>query len=173
MNAIPEILSSPLAQALGWTLIHSCWQAMLVIFVVIITFKVVASSAQLRYAVACSALLLICLSTIITFIVLYQPHEQNTLEAHADHVQAFMPMSVQALGHPTSLITLAWQQINIYMPLIVMIWMIGALLFVARIITGWMYISRLEKHAVAIEGPWNVRIQQLSELLKINFICGI
>ena len=59
----PALATSPLAQAIGWALVHLVWQGALVAALLALTLTLLARrSAQLRYLVSCAALALSTLS---------------------------------------------------------------------------------------------------------------
>ena len=55
MTAILQFSTLPLVHALGWTLVHFCWEGALVALLLACTLAILPSQAsQLRYAVACA-----------------------------------------------------------------------------------------------------------------------
>ena len=72
MNSIEILFQKPVFHALGWALLHFVWQGALVASLFSI-FSALARkrSANLRYAAACSALLLLLIAPIVTFFILY------------------------------------------------------------------------------------------------------
>ena len=68
MNILKLVAGMPLAHALGWTLIHFCWQGSVIGLALLIVLGVVRRSAPIRYAACCGALFLMMLLPILTFV---------------------------------------------------------------------------------------------------------
>ena len=67
MELLDNIFSQGMVQRLGWTLIHFVWQAGMVALILAILLKLLRkSSANLRYIVACLALVMVVLLPVIT-----------------------------------------------------------------------------------------------------------
>ena len=70
MNPIQAFLSQPLTQSIGWALVHFLWQGALVaLLFATARAHCRRSSANVRYTVACFALLLMLLMPIVTKLV--------------------------------------------------------------------------------------------------------
>ena len=60
MNAISTLLGTPLAQAIGWALLHLLWQGVLVAAILAATLALLSKqSANARYLASCGALALL------------------------------------------------------------------------------------------------------------------
>lgn len=69
MNAIETLLDQPIFQALGWTLIHFIWQGALIAFLYFsVSLLLRRSAANVRYAAACGALLLMLIAPAVTML---------------------------------------------------------------------------------------------------------
>jgi beta-lactamase regulating signal transducer with metallopeptidase domain len=72
MNAIDMLLQKPAFQALGWALLHFIWQGALVASLFSLFGALTRKkSANLRYAAACGALVLLLILPIVTFSILF------------------------------------------------------------------------------------------------------
>src|SRR5687768_9951672 len=72
MNNIELVLTQPIFQALGWALIHFIWQGALVaILFGGASYFLRRNSANLRYATACGALLVMLGLPVITGVFIY------------------------------------------------------------------------------------------------------
>ena len=65
MKFLNLLVSTPLSDALGWSLLHSLWQGALVAMCLAVLLAFVRS-AQVRYAAAYGALLLMLISLAVT-----------------------------------------------------------------------------------------------------------
>ena len=71
MNALTEFLSSPVAERIGLTLVHSVWQLALVAVIVFLVLRSLRRhSPNVRYLVSCAALLLMVVTPVLTFVFL-------------------------------------------------------------------------------------------------------
>ncbi len=70
MTAFAQFSTSPLLHALGWTLLHFCWQGAVIALLLKCALSVLPSrSAQLRYAAACAAMAAMAALPLVTFAV--------------------------------------------------------------------------------------------------------
>jgi len=77
----PDLLTGPLAQAIGLTLLHTLWQGAIVAAIAAAALALLRnSSAAVRYTVACGALALLVVMAVGTAWQLYEP---RTIEAAA------------------------------------------------------------------------------------------
>jgi hypothetical protein len=68
---INDFLSSGLAWRLGWTLLHSLWQFLLIWAAVGVGLKLLARrSANARYLIACCGIVAMCVSLAATFVLI-------------------------------------------------------------------------------------------------------
>ena len=77
MNMLESMGSSPVTQALGWTLVHSVWQGALIgAAVAVLLVLLRRSSANLRYLVCCGGMALMMVAPPATLIlILRSPFE--------------------------------------------------------------------------------------------------
>src|SRR5579884_264093 len=69
MNALQDLVQTPLARSLGWTLFHSLWEGG-AIALILLLILCMAQSSRVRYASACMAILAIIAGFIVTYLVL-------------------------------------------------------------------------------------------------------
>ena len=87
MLILQDILSQEIVQRLGWTLLHFIWQAAAVALILTILLRVLRKcTANLRYIIACLALVLIILLPVITIKVV--PVSQPLTAEHFDPAPA-------------------------------------------------------------------------------------
>ncbi len=68
MTSLASLVDPTLVERLGWTLVHSLWQGVLIAAVSgILFFALRNARAQTRYLAACASLLLVVASAAITF----------------------------------------------------------------------------------------------------------
>ena len=149
MTSIPE--------ALGWTLIHLCWQAGAVAAAYyLLSIALARRSAESRYLVALSSLLVLFASAAGTFAWEFDSDHALLTSPAASNVSA--PLTVDEpqfaspgrLASPTQLrhITLS----NI-LPWIDGLWLAGVIALSVRSLGGWWYLRHLRLSAIALAPP--------------------
>lgn len=141
--------TGPLAQAIGWALVHLLWQGTLVALVLAAALALSArKSANLRYALSCAALALVVALGVGTAVVSYRT---PTPEATGRNVALGMsdptPSTHQPLASPAPttadrLAPLARTAADA-LPLLVTLWLAGVALFSVRLLVEWIRVRRL------------------------------
>ena len=174
-----EILSGPLAQALGLALLHLLWQGAIVAGLLAATLSLLSrSSSHVRYVVSCIALAALLAFGVATTINSYEP-TPNGAPASAGAVEK--PVTVAAafeipiLDEPAPGPT--WQdsarailvKIRQQIPQIVMLWLAGVLLLTIRLTVSWNRARALTTHQTS-EAPaeWQVVVKRLSKALNLK-----
>lgn len=159
---------STLLHALGWTLLHSCWQGAAVAFVLACVLWLLRDrSPQLRYVVCSCALALIVVLPCITFVRLATTPQAS--------IAAFANPMVAATIDPGSLNTQAepWLHrvavsLDHLLPWILASWLAGVLLFLVRFSVGLLAAQKM-KTAASVPVPQELLhlFQTLKERLQI------
>lgn len=162
MTALYDILSSSWAQALGWTLIHSLWQSLMIFLIVFCLHRFVRNKyAQVRYVLALCGLAVICMLSIATFLHLKSSLHHDSL-MHTFDYQLNVPENnnntVLANSENVDFTAL----IQSHMPLLITIWLFGTIIFSLRMAGGWWYVSKLRRESLAIGEPWINKLNTLS-----------
>ncbi len=145
-------------QAIAWTLIHFCWQAVFIAAVYrVFSVAIARRSSQTRYLVALSALLLMLGSAIATFAWELRPdapvasiaNSASTLGAAiaADFPHSTAPGFAAVIHQAPEHLTLA-----ALLPWIDGLWFIGVFALSMRSLGGWWYLRRL-RLASTVEAP--------------------
>lgn len=167
---IPENISS----ALGWTLIHSLWQGV----VIIVAFSVLRhlfKTSHTRYWQGIGALTLHLISAIATFFVVYQPTEtladskpkftaffiQNNA-INLEGVSVFAPLKLSFI-----------QQAEIFiqnnLDTFVLFWFIGANLLLLRLIIGFVYVQQLKVQKInPVRDEVLAIMEELQDKIQLN-----
>jgi beta-lactamase regulating signal transducer with metallopeptidase domain len=152
--------------ALGWTLVHFLWQGALIAILLLGALAILRdASANVRYTTSCSAMLLMVLSAVTTFVVL-------ALRANEPHMPAGAGLAVP-LAHwvaprdGTSIATLP-TSIN-YLPMVVWAWFGGVVALSVRSLGGWAVAERLaSRHTWPAEAVWDQKFAALAARLSIS-----
>jgi len=156
MTNMTDLISDKLLHALGWTLVHSIWQLLLVAGVLWLALKVAQkASPALTYGMAVGALMLSFLATLATFLYLWtRPVE--ILSLSVDSVNSGPSMDWEGLLAQG----IFWTEQNL--SLVVNFWLFGAILFLFRLISQFAEIRNLRKTSLPFE---NLEIQTLTDRL--------
>ncbi len=175
MTHFTRLLYIEWINALGWTLLHSIWQSMLIVLVVAICLRLIpAGRSQLRYAVACGGLLLIAISSLVTFVYLENPVplslQSPAIATSQNVVQvAFNPSSTAPIGIFSAIAS----TMGPFMPAIVGIWAVGFLFFSVRLFNALLYTSRIRSSSVPLTNEWTTFLQNSAAQLGIRRQIGL
>lgn len=166
MDFIYHLFPQNILHALGWTVLHSLWQAFLVaLFLAAYLLLSKKKTARSRYLAGCTAMCTTLLLSIFTFLFLLNKgghaagfnEEQGVIEGNlVDSIQLISSSSFHSY-------------FTEHIPLIVTAWLIGMLFFILKTLGGLLYIQRLRtKHLSAVPASWAKLHQQLHRQLNIK-----
>jgi bla regulator protein BlaR1 len=172
MEAIYQILPGETIYALGWTVIHSLWQALVLAFLLLLVLSGLSrKKSSWRYLSANLALILQLVVSGITFFVIKQ---QSPVTKSLPHP----PILEEEVGRhfAEAVVTSPLEQIQnmfvayfeAHLPLIVLIWLIGTAFFLLRLLGGLVYVQHLRYHQVyPLQEEWQAFIEHLQT--KLNY----
>ncbi len=174
MNWLQNILPPNWTYALGWTVVHSLWQGLLIASVMaFLMMGLQRKSAALRYRVAFGALFTMFLSAIGTFVFLLEKatytEPDNFYEALILRGLIFeASVDNQPLMQQLSL----FFNENLY--LIVTIWLMGVTFFTLRLMGGLMYVQQLRtKQLVSLSAEWQSRMNFFKNKLGVRYAVSL
>jgi bla regulator protein blaR1 len=154
MRLLNEWISENLLNALGWTLVHSIWQLILIAAALWILLKIAhRAKPSTKYGLAVGALALAFVVSMLTFAYQYeaQPSVATHIAASGD-LQIIFDNSAILLSESKfeSGIRQAtdWIEQNIF--LLVNFWFLGALLFLFRLVNSFSEIRSLRKSSSSV-----------------------
>ncbi|SPE29682.1 Peptidase M56, BlaR1 [Candidatus Sulfopaludibacter sp. SbA6] len=166
MRFLEACIHTPLAKALGWSLMHFLWEGALVaLALAVMLFLCGPAPARLRYALCCLAMLAMPVAFGLTLAV--------TLPGpHAAAVVAWPPRAPESTGDlqvaGSGSGPLA-ERLCEALPWVVPFWMAGVLVFYLRSLGGWMAVERLRRTGVcAAPGEWQERLHRLRDRLHLS-----
>ena len=182
-----DLLGGPLAQAIGLALLHALWQGAIVAGVLAAVLGLLSRrSAALRYAIACSALLIVFGLAVVTAYRSYTPLAAEDpigapvismqAEPHADDSMLIAASDMPRSWHERWTEGLA--TIRSHIPQIVVIWLAGVLLLTLRLAASWTRARALAgRGSVAAADSWQRIAARLSGALGLRHavrlvICG-
>ncbi len=171
---IHQYISEAFAYALGWTIVHSLWQALaigLLLFVALHFTK--KQSATTRYWLSSAALLSVLGLAVFTFTQLYQksssyPIEELTYQAS----EQLLVVQHQIEESPVNL----WSSVqhwlvffDTHINLISSFWFIGLLFFVGRLLFSFAEVRLLRTQAQPLNHDfWTAKAQRIATDLGIR-----
>ncbi|MCF8361620.1 MAG: M48 family metalloprotease [Prolixibacteraceae bacterium] len=183
MNALFNFISPEFVEAFGWTIIHSLWQGILVAGAIIVVFSFMhRNSAQVKYLIGYSGLLLMLGWSAITFVNAYEyASEKNALKQNLTSTPGFAKvyleeqLSKRAVDNQT-----AGSSINLNMiklrsffqrnfHVVVLFWMAGFLFLVFRMAGGLLLHHQLRtRRLIAVDKEWMDTIGEYATRLNIK-----
>ncbi|HUP61699.1 MAG TPA: M56 family metallopeptidase [Thermoanaerobaculia bacterium] len=178
-----ELLTAPLAQAIGWALLHLLWQAAIVAGILAATLALLSRhSANARYAVSCSALVLVFALFIGTA---YRSYERSDRLQPVDGGLKPAATSVEEELVPVTKVpvliavaaTTTWRERAMELvasaqrslPAIVAIWLAGVIVLSSRLLVSWARARRLARHgAEDASEHWQRVAARLSSALGLR-----
>jgi beta-lactamase regulating signal transducer with metallopeptidase domain len=178
MNTISTLLGTPVAQAIGWALLHLLWQGVLVAAILAATLALLSKqSANARYLASCGALALLVVLGAATAYRSYGAGQESGVGSRiaaseivliAAPAQNGTPETIISDTRPTttdSLITFT----KSHLPQIVLVWLTGVLLLSVRLLFGWLRAHSIaKKNATEAAPEWQRSARRLAHALKLR-----
>ncbi len=154
MNSLDLFFQNDIVQALGWTILHSFWQGLLIVVLLTISLVLLRKhSSRIRYLVAYVALLALAVCSIGT-LIWYLPgtafgassyHAEASIEQTAMEVASVLPIETTATVPAKENY---WQSFIQFLEgnlhWVTIIWMFGVLILTLRFLAELAYIQRLK-----------------------------
>lgn len=144
-----------ISQTIGWTLIHSLWEGLLIFILVKISMQF-TKRADVRYGIGVAGLGLIVVCAVVTFLML---NVKTTSEGFN------LIITAKATGTAPQSI-LSWIDSNIIW--LLRFWILGLTAGLLRIAAGLWYINRLRRNASPVQAEWLEIVKDLSTTLNIT-----
>ena len=178
MNWINEIISPLLIEALGWTLLHSLWQGIVIMSALGLALAFISSNAsRLRYFLSISAAFIMLFWTGFTFFQEYQ----FAVDAHADGVVVQQSLTLWAVTEPeiagdVSLQSWILDRIDSIpslltpaIPWVTFGWLLGFAIFSVRWVGGIIYLRHLRTHdIIPVAYLWQLKVNKLARKMGIG-----
>ena len=174
MKALLEFFDTSWLQILGYTLLHSVWQALIVTATVMLALRFVPNRlSTARYLVASLGLMVIVSLSMGTFVYLNVTSTAPTSMANTV-IQAGTTQLQQTTFTPViTYLDEASAFIQANVPLFLMGWIFGTFLFSLRILTGLVYVEKVRRDATLLQNEWSNRIHQLAQHLNIDRLISL
>ncbi len=171
MDFLYQFVSENLIYALGWTVLHSLWQALIIgVLMAFALFTLKNRSAKMRYEVAAFSQFMVFIAALSTFLIYYD----GSLR-----LESFSQLSAQELAQLAAmaqdgLLTKSMLQsgvefFNTHIPLVVIVWMLGATFFLVRMLSGLLYVQHLRfNNNQPVTVYWNNKLKQLKSRIRLR-----
>ena len=164
MSALLKLVQTPLAHAVGWTLLHSLWEGA-AIAVLVGAALAISRSPRLRYIAASSGMAVMLVAFAVTLIALLPGVPQ-----HFATPRLMLPPPASApagAASPKALDWIAW--LGMIAPWLAPVWMLGVFaLFIERVM-GWFALQRIRRRGVCYASEeWHQCIAEISERMQIS-----
>jgi GWxTD domain-containing protein len=160
VTLIQTWVHTPLAQAIGWTLVHSLWEGAVVALVLAAALWALRSS-RARYAAACLAMLVMLAGFGFTFARLMPRGSHVATIANARG--ALLPAG---FDEPKGLVQ---RSAAGFLPWLAPFWILGVAIFHLRSLASWMAARRLRRTGVCLAPDvWRERLDRLGARLRLS-----
>jgi beta-lactamase regulating signal transducer with metallopeptidase domain len=166
MSAIETMLGTPLAQAIGWALVHLVWQGIVVAGILAAILALLQrQSAHARYLVACAAMLVLLTLGAVTAYRAYDAGG-DALVVPSQATTASVDDAATAPGGDTPTILARTRAV---LPKIVLFWIVGVAALSFRLAGGWLRAQRLAKRSASpAAAEWQQAVARLSDTLGLR-----
>ena len=171
MNAIHLLSIQPWVERLGWTLVHFLWQGIVIALVYAAARGTLreSRSTQARYVVACAALALLLTAPVVTFRVLAPPPSAAAYP-YTGRVPVTSSAAVAVRDSVSDArVMTAQSRRDAMLPMFVLFWFTGTMVFWVRLTGGWLAAARLRQvftRPAPIE--WQQTLDRIRERLGIS-----
>jgi bla regulator protein blaR1 len=162
MKFLEAWVSTPLAGALGWTLIHSLWEGAFV-SVALAAALWTMRSARARYAAACAAMLALLAAIVFTFARLVPGGMHGLSSAEPLPLPLWRSATNFAGAAPGD------GSFAALVPWLAPLWLIGVWIFILGQIGGWISVARLRRQGVCCAPErWQNELARLRAKLRLS-----
>ncbi len=175
-----QLFDSEWVQALGWTLLHSLWQGVviaLLLATVLLIFR--KQSANSRYLFGIIALSGLLASMAITFSIIYTPpteieplEDSSKVSNYAFNHHENSLLYVEEYSSTTedaSIFSMAKSYFEEHMPFIMLLYLIGVLILTMRMLGELVYIQNLRhSRSQFVSKVWQQRLKEMAIKMGIK-----
>lgn len=167
-----EFLTAPMAQAIGWALLHLLWQGALVGGIAAAGLALLRNrSANARYALACAALAVLPVMFAATAVRSYEaplPVERMVAQPAPRGLESPRHMDAVAPA-PAPLLPRMMAAARTHLPEIVLLWLVGVTVLSLRLGISWLRALRLARRAGRpAPAPWQRALGRLAGALQLR-----
>ncbi|MEA5138112.1 M56 family metallopeptidase [Arcicella rigui] len=159
--------------AMGWTLLHSLWQIVVIAILLKGVFYYKKQSAHAKYWSGIGSLVLQSLLSVLTYFLVFENHSTISTYESSQILAALKPSTsnqVQSVANDTfSFWTVLTNFLSANLSIFVKVWVLGILVLSVRLMGGYFYTEQLRwKHTKVIKGNTLATFEALLEKININ-----
>jgi GWxTD domain-containing protein len=162
MRLLDLVIPTQISEALGWALIHSLWEGM-IIAAAFAALLVLARSSRIRYAAGCVALLAMLASFVITLI--------HFLPEHGSGARTLLKITLAPWTErpDVSGSNIRFPGFGPLIPWLGPMWILGVCIFYLRCAAGWLSLNRMRRRKVC-DAPdtWQRTVARLATEMKAS-----
>ena len=147
MKNLLDIIPSNLSSALGWTLVHSAWQGIVILLFFSILLQIYKQNSDLKYWLGIGALGLQVLASVITFWWIFEPNFAVDLTQNV--IANLFNLNSSTTSQIVQNVEIFWFEktqifLNTHLDLLVNIWALGIVFLTLKLIGGFIYVQNLK-----------------------------
>ena len=147
MKNLLDIIPSNLSSALGWTLVHSAWQGVVILLIFSFLFQLYKQNSAFKYWLGIGALGLQVLASVITFLWIFESHVADTFTQNLNTNLFILNSSTASLTIQNG--DISWFDkaqifLNSNLDLLVNIWALGIVFLTLKLMGGFIYVQNLK-----------------------------
>jgi len=161
-------LNGPVAEAIGWALLHLLWQGAVVAAILAAVLALLERrSANARYIASCAALALLLILGVATGVRAYEPiTPASGVNLTLTLRGADVPVRTERTGRPLPSLLDATRE---SLPRVVLIWLIGVAFLSSRLLMTWLRTQRLARSASrAANEEWHRVVRRLASAMQLR-----
>lgn len=150
MSSMVQFAQRPLMHALGWSLLHFCWQGTVIAILLAGALDVLRSrSSQIRYMVSCSALALMFLAPLATFAHLAASHKATEFRVVNSGLDRSPVVRLpNGFGNTDPWLDEVAGKLDRSVPWVLACWLAGVVLLLSRLNLALIGVRRMKSAAV-------------------------
>lgn len=179
--------TDPIVQAMGWTLVHSLWQSIIIAIILrgLLVF-ISAAQARWRYALSLLALATVFLSSVFTFQTHYRVERAAMDIKIATQSLPVIETTATASTSPELVVEYEqgerfWNNLNRrihnlipLLPTIVLLWLTGSMMVLIWLAYSWWDANRLVNLRTSpVPAEWLLRLAELQEKMGVHKTVGL
>lgn len=162
MTLLQSLSGTPLAIAIGWTLLHSLWQG-IIIAAALALILLATKSAHIRYSAAMIAIFALLAACVCTLAFVMPQSTKEVRDFSPPGFPAWMvPIDASDRNIPNPLL-------SVILPWLAPLWFTGVWIFYLRSFLGWFSISGMRKRGVCSPPQhWQQTLSRLCTQAKVS-----
>jgi len=162
MSLLETWVETPLAGAVGWTLLHSLWEGA-IISAILAAALVVMRSPRARYAAACAAMLVMLGGFGLTLVCVMPEDVHGLRTVKTPAFPAWNVRTDMVAPSPSN------QRLAAVVPWLAPFWIAGVWIFYLGHVAGWISVCRLRRRGVCCAPErWQKELARLSAQLRLS-----